>query len=139
MSRSGYTYDMWDENDSMGTFNCYRANVNRAFNGKNGRAFLQELAEAMDAMPEKRLIANELINPVGEVCAIGAVCKKRNLDVSQVNIEDPEEVAKLVKISKALAAEIEGENDDGPRGETPEGRFMRIRQWVSDRLNKLPL
>jgi hypothetical protein len=100
-----------------------------------GQTFLRELANALDEMPVKRLVRSELITEPGEVCSIGAVCKKRNIDVKDVDIYDPEAVGKLVNISRAMAAEIEYENDERP-DETPEKRWIRMRKWVDENLIK---
>lgn len=54
MSRSGYV-------DDCENLELYRATVERSIKGKRGQAFLRELAAAMDAMPEKVLIAEELV------------------------------------------------------------------------------
>jgi|SRR6185312_5829313 len=130
MSRSGYS----DDYDSNYLY-LYRGIVNRAIGGKRGQAFLQELASAMDAMREKRLIDHELINETGEMCTIGVVCKARGLDVSCVAVEDADSVGRLVDIARSMAAEIEYENDEcGPSDETPEQRWIRMRKWVSDNL-----
>jgi hypothetical protein len=57
MSRSGFNldgeYDQWA---------CIRwqGAVKSAIRGKKGQAFLKELLSALDAMPEKKLIAEEL-------------------------------------------------------------------------------
>ena|ERR1700744_589597 len=135
MSRSGYS-------DDCENINLYRGTVERAIRGRRGQAFLKELAKAMDEMPVKRLIANELVTETGEVCAIGVVCKKRGLDVSEVDIWNSEEVGKLVGIAQSMAAEIEFENDEGAyyrnKSETPEERWQRIRKWVSEQLHSEP-
>lgn len=128
MSRSGYS----DDCDYM---DLYRATVERSIKGKRGQAFLLELAEAMDEMPEKRLIADELVTDSGQVCAIGVVCKARGIDVTGVDIHDPDRVGQLVGISRSMAAEIEYENDERPyRDETPEERWTRMRRWVDENL-----
>ena len=128
MSRSGYS-------DDCEYLELYRATVDRTIAGKRGQAFLREMATAMDAMPEKKLIADELINAEGACCAIGTVCKARNIDVSKVDYYDPDEVGKLVGISRSLAAEIEYINDDDFRyGESPEHRWERIRKWIDKNL-----
>ena len=138
MSRSGYSTDL-DE----AALNLYRGNVERAIKGKRGQAFLQELARALDEMPEKKLIVGDLVSEDGSVCAIGAVCKARSLDVSKVDKYDPQEVGDLVGIARPLAAEIEYLNDErlvyNPRQvgwiqETPEMRWQRMREWVQDQL-----
>lgn len=132
MSRSGYIDDM----DDVLALGRYRAQVKSAIRGKRGQSFLLDLANAMDAMPEKILISNNLINEDGDCCAIGTVCKARGIDVSRVDVYKPEEVAKLVGIATQLAAEIEYENDEGGPyvGETDEARWKRMRAWVDRNL-----
>lgn len=130
MSRSGYS-------DDYDYSNLYRGSVERAIYGKRGQVFLRELAEAMDAMPEKRLIAHELISESGEMCTIGVVCKKRGLDVNDIDIHDPSMVGALVGIAQSMAAEIEYKNDEGSGfKETPEDRWIRMRKWADDSLLK---
>jgi len=131
MSRSGYSYDC--ENLEL-----WRNAVERAIKGKRGQKFLRELADAMDAMPAKRLISGALIDETtGEVCAIGAVCKARGLDVSRVEVFDPQAVGGAVGIARALAAEIEWINDEDDRStETPEQRWQRVRGWVDSQIAK---
>jgi len=132
MSRSGYVDDL-----DMGQLNLYRATVDRTINGKRGQAFLREMAAAMDAMTEKVLIASELINEDGDVCAIGSACKARGIDASNIDSECPDSVGFLVGISRTLAAEIEFINDeDGPyyRSEKPEDRWLRVRRWVGSKI-----
>lgn len=131
MSRSGYVDDCGDY------IYLYRATVQRSIRGKRGQKFLQELARAMDQMPDKKLIAEELIDEQGAMCTIGVVCKARNIDVEGVDVHDPDTVGQLVNISRAMAAEIEYENDElGPQNETPEQRWVRMRKWVSDNLKQ---
>lgn len=137
MSRSGYCEDIGD----VENYGLYRATVARAIRGKRGQAFLREMAAALDAMPEKKLIANALVEDGTngyECCAIGAVCLARGTDVSKVNYEDPEEVAKAVGISRSLAAEIEWENDEGfesYKEDAPQKRWRYMRKWVESNLN----
>jgi len=152
MSRSGYTYS----DDDYLALGRWRAQVKSAIRGKRGQAFLQELAAAMDAMPVKELIAEELISEDGQCCTIGVVCKARGLDVSKTDPEVPEDVGALVGIARQLAAEIEYENDEcGERWErvesggslfvegryarvqeTPAERWQRMRRWVDKQLVK---
>ena len=132
MSRSGYSDDL----DPL-AFGRWRAQVMSAIRGKRGQAFLKELATAMDAMPEKRLIAHELVTESGEMCTIGVVCKTRGLDVSSVDLEDGEAVGNLVGIARQLAMEIEYQNDEGVWfDETPEQRWTRMRAWVEEQISK---
>jgi hypothetical protein len=129
MSRSGYSEDC--ENLEL-----WRGAVDRAIHGKRGQAFLREMAAALDAMPTKELIRGELINEQGACCAIGAVCKARGTDVSQVDYYDADSVANAVGIARAMAAEIEFENDDDFCGsrETNADRWTRMRKWVASNL-----
>lgn len=145
MSRSGYVDDV-DDTLALGR---WRAQVKSAIRGKRGQSFLRELAKAMDAMPEKVLIASQLIDDEGDCCTIGVVCKLRSLDVSTVDCQDPTEVGSLVGIAHQLAAEIEYENDEcGDRyerteagsfkrvAETPEERWVRMRKWVQSHIKE---
>lgn len=134
MSRSGYS----DDCDDILQLGRWRGRVASAIRGKRGQAFLKELAAAMDAMPEKRLIANELVTESGEMCTLGVVCKARGLDVTGVDLEDTEAVGNLVGIASCMAAEIEHENDEHfdwtGKTETPEERWTRMRKWVATHL-----
>lgn len=134
MSRSGYS----DEYDSQ-QLNIWRGAVERAILGNRGQAFLREMRDALDAMPIKRLTANELSTPDGEVCAMGAVGRKRGVDMSKIDPEDRDAVASMFDIAPALVAEIAYLNDEEGQlfkddaeddAETPEQRFERIRKWV---------
>lgn len=128
MSRSGYVDD-WDD---PGSVNLYRGVVLRALHGKRGQAFLRELVAALDALPSKRLIAGKLVTEGGECCAIGSVFRARGLSVAGIDPYAADEVGAAVGVAKAMAAEIEYENDDGGRyDETPEQRWERMRSWAS--------
>lgn len=129
MSRSGYV-------DDCENIELYRATVSRAIKGKRGQAFLRELAREMDAMPEKILIAEELIDSDGCCCTIGVVCKARGIDVGNLDYEVPEYVGEAVGIARCLAAEIAYMNDEWAPIETPEQRWTRMRKWVSDNLTQ---
>lgn len=131
MSRHGYSDDL-----DVLDLGRYRGQVKSAIRGKRGQAFLRELAAAMDAMPEKALIAEELIDDEGQCCTIGVVCKARGIDVSKIDHEEPEQVGAAVGIARQLAAEIEYENDDGGWRETDEQRWQRMRRWVDSQLLK---
>ena len=134
MGRSGYS----DDYDGEVSIELYRNAVERAIKGKRGQAFFKQLGEAMDAMPEKVLIAGELINERGECCAMGVVCKTRGLDVSKVDYDSPEQVGRLLNIAPSLAAEVAYLNDDDFRceakDETPEQRWQRMRKWVQGQM-----
>lgn len=126
MSRSGYSED-YDDDYGPNPWNAIVAN---SIKGKRGQAFLRELADAMDAMPVKELITGELVTPAGECCTIGVVCKARGIDVSNIEINDPEEVGNAVGISRQMAAEIEFWNDEGYEYLTDAQRWVNMREWV---------
>jgi hypothetical protein len=128
-----------DDYDDIGSLNLYRANVDRALGGKRGQAFLREMLAALDAMPVKELVADEIVRDETHVCAIGAVALARKLDVSRLDVTDQDEVAKVFGVARAMAAEIAYENDECGRGqETPEQRWVRMRQWVSEQIAPPP-
>lgn len=133
MSRSGYS-------DSCDNLNLWRGTVERALAGKRGQAFLRDCLTALDALPEKKLAYSVLVKD-GECCAMGAVALARGIDVSDVDPEEPKEVAKLFDISGAMAAEIAWVNDMDADGytcinETQEQRFARVRRWVCNNLRE---
>ncbi len=132
MSRSGYS----DDGDYAAA-NLWENIVNRSIKGKRGQAFLAELAKAMDEMPDKKLIADDLVTETGEVCAIGVVCKARGLNVSAIDKDCRYDVGNLLGIAPTLAAEIEYQNDEADRSymETPEQRWVRMRKWVAKQLH----
>lgn len=135
MGRSGYTDDYDFDPLAHGR---WRAQVASAIRGKRGQAFLRELVEALDAMPEKRLIANNLEH-AGNVCAIGAVGAVRGVDMSTLDPEDYDKIASTFGIAYQLVQEIEWENDEAYLGwnevkreidPTPEGRWKHMRAWA---------
>lgn len=157
MSRSGYS----DDCDGWALIR-WRGAVAAAIRGRRGQSFLRELAEALDAMPAKRLIAEEL-EADGEFCALGCIGARRGLDLRAINPENREAVALAFGIPPALAAEIMFENDDdfiswewvevcGPMrpgeqhrptirqevGNAEELRWHKVRKWVESHLAPVP-
>lgn len=156
MSRSGYSDD-WDcDTDSVLAMGRFRAQLRSATKGKRGQKFLKGILEAMDAMPEKKLYPNVLVNdgigglddlivggdelvdesgnvlPMGAVCAMGAYAKHNAIDASAVDPEDPPQVAALFDVAEQLVCEIAYKNDEcGRYNETPEQRFIRMRSWIA--------
>lgn len=150
MSRAGYIDD-WGDDAPPPEF-WHRA-VENAIRGRRGQALLKDLRDAMDALPQKRLIASELRTVDGEVCALGAVGVRRNVDMSalirpadcaeedwnsdwecEVH-ENSEILASWLNIAPALAREVMYQNDD-ERAETPEQRWVRMRRWVARKLGE---
>jgi len=90
---------------------------------------------ALDALPDKRLIAHDLEKD-GMVCALGCVGKARSLDMSKVDPDEYEEVCALFGIPEALGREIEYVNDDWLGYHTaPEERFQTVRRWIVSQLS----
>lgn len=132
MSRSGYI----DDGDNNWSLIRWRGAVASSIRGKRGQAFLRELIEALDALPEKRLIAHELQDGC-EVCAIGSVGLRRGVDMSRLDPDDSSTVAGVFGIAEPLVREIEYENDEGAIwNDTPEKRWQRMRDWAVCNLKK---
>jgi hypothetical protein len=108
MSRSGYS----DECDGWASI-CWRGAVTSALRGQRGQAFLKELVAALDAMPEKVLAADSLVNAEGEFCTLGVVGAARGMDLGQLDPEDYDQVAKAFGLAPAMVREIVFENDEG--------------------------
>ncbi len=157
MSRSGYSEDLDNWRLIM-----WRGAVSRALKGKRGQAMLRELLAALDAMPEKRLIANDLVNEEGEHCALGVLGQARGMDISTIDPEDAYAVAQAFGIAYAMTKEIVYINDEHlddyrweiqelcgpvrpnetrnvyvriPISNVAERRWEYMRQWVVENLN----
>lgn len=132
--RSGYSDDL----DNWALIR-WRGAVTSAIRGERGQKLLREMAEAMDAMPLKKLIAEDLERD-GGYCALGTVGKKRGVDMAALDPEDRDTVAVAFDIAPCLAAEVAFINDDdfAYRSETPTQRWQRVRQWVREHLTPLP-
>lgn len=107
MSRSGYS----DSCDGWALIR-WRGAVASAIRGKRGQAMLQELAQALDALPEKTLAAESLVTTDGAYCTLGALGRSRGLDMAPIDPEDRDAVAAAFGLPIALAAEIMYLNDD---------------------------
>lgn len=137
MSRSGYTDD--GENLAM-----WRGQVASAIRGRRGQKLLGDLLAALDAMPEKSLITQELETETGDgVCALGALGKVRGIDMQKIDPEDPPQVAAAFDIAEQLAQEIVYMNDEYFDFEyignvrvdiTPEKRWEKMRAWVASKV-----
>lgn len=139
MSRSGYSDDVnnWD-------LIRWRGSVTSATRGKRGQAMLKDLLVALDAMPDKRLAYGTLVAADnGGFCTLGVALKARGIDPEPIDAmfsEDEgtyatETAAAALDIAAPLAKEIAYLNDDdwydyGTSNETPEHRWMRMRDWV---------
>lgn len=127
MSRSGYTTEC-DDNLELGR---WRGRVKSALRGKRGQEFLRITLAALDAIPDKRLIEENLIDDDREVCTLGAVLVAKGADADKLDPEDHDGLAKVLNVASCLIQEVEYENDEGGWRETPEQRWQRMRQWVA--------
>lgn len=128
MSRSGYS-------DDCETIWLYRRAVDNAIGGKRGQAFLRELIETLEVMPVPRLVT-DVLEMDGEVCALGAVGVRRGLDMTAIDPEDADSVARAFGVASCLAQEIVYLNDELGAPDTPEQRWGRIRAWAQRCLTK---
>ena len=139
MGRHGYQEDIGDWASIR-----WRGMVASSIRGRRGQAFLRELAKALDAMPEKRLVAEDLKNEEGDVCTLGAALAAKGLDPAEYDPEDHEGLAQIFDIAPCLVQEVEYENDDSwlrkedyPDGlDEDERRWHRMRRWVDACLAK---
>jgi hypothetical protein len=147
MSRSGYCDDVEDNWRHI----RWRGAVASAIKGRRGQAMLIELRDALDAMPVKRLVADEL-QADGEFCTLGVLGAKRGIDMTNIDPGCAETVSVVFGIADAMAREIVYENDeyggdwqwqpDGTRQyvkESPEHRWIRMRKWVDSQIKQEPL
>jgi hypothetical protein len=136
MSRSGYVDDLDDEWSLI----RWRGQVASAIRGGRGQKFLVDLVAALDAMPEKRLIASVLKNEDGEVCALGAALEHWGVPLAADEDEDdfdPDWTADKLDIADQLAREVAYQNDEVGWNETSEERWARIRQWAASHIKEV--
>lgn len=127
-NRAGYEYDL--ENWQIIR---YRGQVKSALRGKRGQKFLLDLIAALDALPQKRLIANEMVSiGGGDVCALGALGRAKGLNVWLIDPEDFEGLSNTFDIAEQLAREVMYENDD--MYVTPEQRWENMCHWAVSNL-----
>lgn len=134
MSRSGYCEHYDDQWASI----RWRGAVKSAARGKRGQVFFTELLAALDSMPAKRLIADDLVREDStgfeNVCALGALGKARRINMDGLDPEDSARVAGTFDIADCLAREVVFENDEAWGRETPEERWARMRAWVASEI-----
>lgn len=137
MSRAGYSEDI----DNWALIK-WRGQVVSATRGRRGQKLLRDILAALDAMPEKRLIAKEL-EADGKVCTLGALGRARGIDMSELEPDEPGPIAAAFDIAEPLAREIMYVNDEhfdfeyvnGKRIDvSPEERWNDMRKWVAARI-----
>lgn len=131
MSRSGYSEDC-----DGSALQLWRGAVQKSITGKRGQQLLRDIADAMDAMQDKKLVADELVSADGDFCTLGVAGLARGVveKLKQIETDDRETIAKLLDVAPSLVAEISFENDNPfsyHSNETPERRWSRMRAWVA--------
>lgn len=141
MSRSGYS----DDCDSELLWINWRGCVASASRGKRGQKFFRDLLAALDAMPVKRLIADKLETPEGEVCALGALGKARGTPMADIDEAweedggvDGETLGDRFDIDRHLALETVYVNDERLSHLTPERRWEQVRAWAAKQIVLTP-
>lgn len=128
MSRSGYTEDL-----DVLQLGRWRAIIRSASKGKRGQAFFRSLVEALDSMPVKSLIADDMEDDGGCVCALGALDRHRGGSPGNLDPYDYQSLGDEFNIAHQLAQEVMFMNDQGTwkRNESPEDRWLRMRNWAA--------
>lgn len=116
----------------------WRGQVASAIKGKRGQKLLVDLLLALEAMPEKRLIAHDLKDEDGGHCALGVLGAVRGLDLDRIDPQEPEQVAVSFDIAPQLAQEIVFENDEQCTNYTPEQRYQWMHKWVKAQIRTTP-
>lgn len=109
MARHGLHEDDGDDSLAHGR---WRGAVMSAIRGKRGQVFLRELANALDAMPVKELVAGELQTEDGCHCALGVIGERRGLNVADMDVDDYDALADALKVNAKIAQEVMWENDE---------------------------
>ena len=143
MGRSGWSEWSGDSSDELWAMIRQAGALKSAVRGKRGRKFLADLAAALDAMPEKRLLRNDLVTEEGdEVCALGCLMKARGLPPGEFDPEDHEGLGKVLDIAPILVQQVEWENDeyasyDKTGKDDGERRWHWMRRWVDGELKEI--
>jgi hypothetical protein len=153
--RIGYS----GEEDYPGQFGLWQGNCQRSLHGKAGQSALRELESALLALPDKRLIAERLQDDWGDVCAIGAVAKQRNIITEEMKADaehSMERVGEDLGMPRLVAWKVVEQNDlyfngndlvllEGPyrwpaerpyvyAPITPEQRYGKMLAWVQSQI-----
>lgn len=155
--RIGYS----DDEEYGGQFELWQANCRRSLKGKVGQAALRRLEAALLALPDKRLIAGDLVDDEGGVCAIGALAlheDKITDDMRALSECDMEDVGVELGMPRLVAWKVVEMNDlqfngldlvflEGPERwpaerpyahvpVTPEVRYERMLAWVREQIDR---
>lgn len=129
MGRHGLSEDC----DDNWSFIKWRGQVASATKGARGQRLFRDLKAALEAMPEKRLVAKELEAEDGSVCTLGALGKARGMRMTEVDPYDTETIAGMFDVAPQLVSEIEWMNDEFGY-KSPEDRYEQMLAWVSSQI-----
>lgn len=124
MSRCGYSYEL--EPLVLGR---WRGRVASAIRGARGQKLLRDTLAALDDMPDKRLIAEEL-EYNNEFCTLGAVLHFLGNDPTTFDPEDHDAIGEALDVPPCLVQEIEYLNDEHAPSD-PEKRWKYMRDKVA--------
>jgi len=133
------------ESDGPDTSGLWFASMRKGMRGARGQAALRELEAALLALPERRLIEDEMCDGEG-VCAAGALLLKRATDRGEDRKAALDRIAgtwgdldagiayrplaKELGIGATLAWAIMEVNDEDCGGMEPEDRYAAVLDWV---------
>lgn len=143
MSRHGYLEDCGDYDDNLAQ-GRWQAQLRSATRGRRGQAFFRALVEALDALPEKSLVANSLETNEGGVCALGCLARHRGVDVKELDLggdypddewedSDWDKLSNLFNIAPQVAREVMYVNDEtwAPEPDANAVRWQKVRAWAA--------
>ena len=144
----------YNESDDPLSYGRWEGRVKKVLSGRPGRAALRELEDVLEAMPVKELIADELCDSQGRVCALGAwhaakrgIAETRALALRMGDEPDSNEVSHalmpVLPITETLGWLIQDANDELSRWPnpklTPAERHAFMLRWIRSKLAARPL
>lgn len=153
MSRFNFDGEEWFPNQGW----LWEQSLTNAVNSKRGQQVLKDLEAALLEMPEKKLIANRIASPEGDVCAVGALHLYRRTKagedraavLSEIATPDPDladvwrdaddelrtmDIGEQVGVARTLAWEIGFLNDETLHKMTPGARYDAVLKWTRERI-----
>lgn len=133
MGRAGYDLECGMDADEQWQWVRWRGAVKSAIRGRKGQAFLKEMLAALEALPDKHLIDDEMEDSYGSVCALGAVGQQRKINLDRIDPYDYSSVAGAFGIPESLAREIMYLNDFD---DTPFRRWFDMKNWLQQQIKR---
>jgi len=144
--RIGYS----DDEDWPGQFALFQANCRRSLRGQTGQCALRQLEAALLALPKPRLIAHELQDVAGDVCAIGALVRYQGItpkadpefEMEHIGVECGMPLLVAWKVVEQNDIEFDTRYVADPVFHrvlyTPEERYDAMLAWVRQQLGTVP-